>query len=67
MAKFLVENSGALSGEVHVSGAKNAVLPLMSASILAGDVSIIQEVPKLRDVAVMKEILTSIRTTRTNR
>ena len=60
MAKFLVENSGALSGEVHVSGAKNAVLPLMSASILAGDVSVIQEVPKLRDVAVMKEILTSI-------
>lgn len=60
MAKFLVENSGALSGEVHVSGAKNAVLPLMSASILAGDVSVIQEVPKLRDVAVMKEILSSI-------
>ena len=60
MAKFLVENSGALSGEVHVSGAKNAVLPLMAASILACDECVIQEVPRLRDVAVMKEILASV-------
>lgn len=57
MAKFLVENKGPLFGEVQISGAKNAVLPLMAATILPGERCKIREVPKLLDVRVMQDIL----------
>lgn len=60
MAKFLVQRSGPLKGEVIVSGAKNAVLPLMAATILAEEECVIKDVPQLKDVDVMKEILTSL-------
>ncbi len=60
MAKFLVQKSDPLHGEVSISGAKNAVLPLMAAAILPEDVCTISDVPELRDVRVMKEILTSL-------
>ena len=60
MAKFLVQNSGSLNGEVTISGAKNAVLPIMAASILAGEKCTISDVPRLRDVDVMKDILCSL-------
>ena len=60
MAKYIVEKSGPLKGEVQISGAKNAVLPLMAAALLAEDECIIRDVPKLRDVVLMKEILSSL-------
>ena len=60
MAKYIVEKSGPLRGEVQISGAKNAVLPLMAAALLAEDECVIRDVPKLRDVALMKEILASL-------
>ncbi len=59
MAKYVVKQSGPLRGEVFVSGAKNAVLPLMAAALLAEQECIIRDVPMLRDVAFMKEILIS--------
>lgn len=57
MAKFLVKNNGPLYGEVQISGAKNAVLPLMAATILPEGICKIKEVPKLLDVRVMQDIL----------
>ena len=60
MAKFLVQNSGPLNGEVYISGSKNAVLPILAASILAEDGCVIDDVPALRDVQVMKGILNSL-------
>lgn len=60
MAKYLVHQSGPLKGEVVISGAKNAVLPLMAAALLSEDQCIIRDVPQLRDVAFMKEILASL-------
>lgn len=60
MAKFLVQKSEPLNGEVYISGAKNAVLPLMAAALLSGETCRIEDVPDLRDVEVMKEILTSL-------
>ena len=60
MAKFLVQKSKPLNGEVVISGAKNAVLPLMAAAVLAEDKCVIRDVPALRDVEVMKEILASL-------
>ncbi|MBR6352459.1 MAG: UDP-N-acetylglucosamine 1-carboxyvinyltransferase [Firmicutes bacterium] len=57
LAKFIVENSGPLVGEVEVSGAKNAVLPILAATLLTGDKCEIYDVPRLRDVDVMCSIL----------
>ena len=60
MAKYIVEQSGPLRGEVQISGAKNAVLPLMAAALLSEEECIIRDVPELRDVGLMKEILISL-------
>lgn len=57
MAKILVNNNGPLHGEVEVSGAKNAVLPLLAATLLTGEQCAIEGVPALADVAVMKKML----------
>lgn len=53
MTKYIVEKSGPLRGEVYVSGAKNAVLPIMAASLLCEEPCIINEVPALKDVEIM--------------
>ena len=60
MAKYIVQKSGPLVGTVEISGAKNAVLPIMAASLLADDECEILEVPALRDVDVMCKLLHSI-------
>lgn len=60
MAKYLVQKSGPLSGEVTISGSKNAVLPIMAAAILSGEACELTEVPALRDVDVMCKLLRSL-------
>ena len=60
MAKYIVEQSGPLRGEVQISGAKNAVLPLMAAALLSEEECVIRDVPDLRDVSLMREILSSL-------
>lgn len=60
MAKYLVENSGALKGEVNISGSKNAVLPIMAASLLSDEECVIADAPDLRDVDVMCRILEAL-------
>ncbi|MCI7145954.1 MAG: UDP-N-acetylglucosamine 1-carboxyvinyltransferase [Clostridiales bacterium] len=60
MAKFLVQRSGPLKGEVTISGSKNAVLPIMAATLLTEEECIIKDVPALRDVDVMCELLGSL-------
>ncbi|MEG2529767.1 MAG: UDP-N-acetylglucosamine 1-carboxyvinyltransferase [Anaerovoracaceae bacterium] len=60
MAKYLVQKSGPLMGEVVISGAKNAVLPLMAAALLAEEKCIISDVPALKDVAVLTELLATL-------
>lgn len=60
MARFLVEKSGPLHGEVEISGSKNAVLPIMAAAILTDENCEIMDVPILRDVDVMCKLLNSI-------
>ncbi|MCI8631223.1 MAG: UDP-N-acetylglucosamine 1-carboxyvinyltransferase [Firmicutes bacterium] len=57
MAKFLVRSGGPLNGEVTISGSKNAVLPIMAASLLTDEKCQIMDVPRLRDVDVMCNIL----------
>lgn len=60
MAKYLVEKNGPLRGEVAISGAKNAVLPILAATILAEGPCEILEVPALRDVDVMCRLLRGV-------
>ena len=60
MAKYIIRQSGPLRGEVSISGAKNAVLPIMAATILASAACEINDVPNLRDVEVMCSILSSL-------
>jgi len=46
-----------LTGRVRVSGAKNAALPLMAASLMCRSQSVIENIPDLEDVRVMSEVL----------
>jgi hypothetical protein len=55
-----VHNAGPLSGEVVVPGAKNSVLKLMAASLLADGVYEINNVPSIVDVGIMAELLRAI-------
>lgn len=61
MTKIIVRGGQRLSGTVRVSGAKNAVLPILAASLLAteGD-SVICDVPLLDDVMTIKSVLASL-------
>ena len=57
MAKIIVKKSGPLKGHVKIEGAKNAVLPIISATLLAEGKSVLQGVPDLKDVYVISELL----------
>ncbi len=57
MEKYIVNGGRKLSGRVRVHGAKNAVLPIMAASILAGDKCRIFDCPNLSDVRNTMKIL----------
>jgi len=58
--KLIVEKSPPLKGKVRISGAKNSALPIMAATLLSTDKCELTEVPNLRDVNVMKEVLNSL-------
>jgi UDP-N-acetylglucosamine 1-carboxyvinyltransferase len=58
MDKIIVEGGRRLSGEVRISGAKNAALPILAASLLTQGQSIYHNVPNLRDIDSIKELLT---------
>lgn len=61
MEKFRVKGSSApLSGEVSISGAKNAALPILFAAILAEEPVEVTNVPKLRDIDTTMELLTRL-------
>ena len=60
MDKLVIEGGVRLKGEVTVSGAKNAVLPVLAATLLTDDACIIKGVPNLRDTNTMLKILRSL-------
>lgn len=60
MEKILVRPSGPLQGKVRVSGAKNAALPILAACLLGTEDIILEEVPQLKDVEIMCEVLESL-------
>lgn len=60
MSKFLVQKSAPLTGEVKISGSKNAVLPIMAATLLTEETCVIKDAPALRDVEVMCRLLNNL-------
>ena len=56
--KLVVNGGKELKGKVKISGAKNAVLPIMASSLLATGVTTINNVPNLRDTRTFIELLT---------
>ncbi len=60
MYVFLIEGGVGLKGEVEVSGAKNAVLPLMAATIIHPGIYRIENVPQLTDVRTMSRLLETL-------
>ena len=57
MDKLIISGGKPLHGEVTISGAKNAALPIMAATLLASDNVTISNVPHLKDVTTMMELL----------
>ncbi|HED05366.1 MAG TPA: UDP-N-acetylglucosamine 1-carboxyvinyltransferase [Ignavibacteria bacterium] len=57
MDKFVINGGKKLSGEVEISGAKNASLALMPASLLTGGTSVLKNTPELNDVFTMIKLL----------
>ncbi len=57
MERFVVTGGARLVGEVQVTGAKNSVLKLMAASLLAEGTTTLTEVPDILDVTIMSELL----------
>lgn len=55
-----MRKSGPLEGRVRIDGAKNSVLPIMAATLLCGQECVIEDVPKLRDVYVMIDLLKTL-------
>src|SRR5579872_4411073 len=60
MDSLLIKGGVPLHGEVTISGAKNAVLPIMAATLLTSEPCVIRRVPNLSDVRFMGEILSSL-------
>lgn len=66
--RLVIRGGRRLTGTVSISGAKNAALPIMAATLLAEGESILHRVPNLRDIRMMQDILhgLGVRTVRDN-
>ncbi len=60
MEKLVIEGGRRLTGSVHISGAKNACLPILAATLLSDEKSVIKNIPALRDMSTMIKILKNL-------
>lgn len=60
MSKYIIKQCMGLKGKIKISGSKNAVLPILAASLLANETIKLTDVPDLRDVTIMKDLLESL-------
>jgi len=58
--RIVIRRAGPLSGEVHIPGAKNSVLKLMAATVLAEGTYELSNVPGIVDVRIMSDLLAAI-------
>lgn len=66
MDVFKVSGNGPLRGDITVSGAKNAALPLLAATLLTEETVVLSNVPELSDIRFMVDILRHVGATITN-
>ena len=64
MEKFVIEGGVPLGGTITPAGNKNAALPILAACLLTDERVILRNVPQIRDVEVMLELLESLGVTR---
>ena len=60
MNEYIIEGGRKLSGSIDISGSKNATLPILAATILNGGLSVVNNVPNIKDVNTMCLILESL-------
>lgn len=60
MGRYVVRGGNRLNGEVNIIGAKNAILPILAATVIGGNESTLINVPRLRDVEITIKILKSL-------
>ena len=60
MEKLLIKGGASLKGEISCSGAKNAALPMIAATILSDENIILKNLPYLQDITTMFELLGSM-------
>jgi UDP-N-acetylglucosamine 1-carboxyvinyltransferase len=61
MDRFKIHGGRRLEGEVRISGAKNAALPAMAASLLTADAVHLKNIPHVRDIITMSKLLAHMR------
>ena len=57
MDRILIKGGKRLEGEVEISGAKNSALPIITSAILSSEECILNNVPFLKDIATMKQLM----------
>lgn len=60
MCKYIIEGGSKLYGEIDIQGSKNAVLPILAATLINSGKSTIKNCPSLRDVDVMLNIMNDL-------
>ena len=60
MGKLVIAGGNVLKGRVHISGAKNAALAIMCASVMAEGQVLLENIPEITDIQVMSNILRSL-------
>jgi len=60
MDKLVIEGGRRLEGTVEISGAKNACLPILAATLLSDEKSVIRNIPSLKDMSTMLKILKNL-------
>ena len=59
MEEFVIEGGVPLRGEITPSGNKNAALPLLAACLLTAEPVVLHNIPQIRDVLAMRELIES--------
>jgi UDP-N-acetylglucosamine 1-carboxyvinyltransferase len=60
MEKFIINGNYPLKGDVKISGAKNAALPIIAASLLTKETVTLKQIPRVSDVFTMLKVLQTI-------
>ena len=60
MDKLVIEGGRRLRGTVTISGAKNACLPILAATLLSDDRSVVRNIPALKDMSTMLKIIKNL-------